>query len=496
MNSRASDTIVACSTPPPRSAAPDSPPRDVSRAILRISGPRAFDVAGNVFEPENNDSLTSENRTWRRLNGTVRWLTHTLPAHVYVMPSPHSFTREDVVELHAPGIPWLVNNLLDRLVASGARMAQAGEFTRRSFENGRISLDQAESVGALIRSQGADEARAHAARLFSRKHSKLSALRGEIEELLSLVELGLDFSHEDVGVLPPQEILACVARLKQCAGEMLSTLKSSRDSAVDSHERLPRIVLAGPTNAGKSSLFNKLLDRDAAIVSARENTTRDIVESVLTLSGKGCVLVDTAGFHSSAETLSDIHRAAQDAMLHSIASAHMILAVLDGSADFIDSGGAHVVEALRIAQPSRIAIVWSKGDLLAADAFVRAERIDRLLPEIGSVEPRQFDVSSLDGRGIAELRRFLEEEIGASESNFAEAGSAAEAAARNAVDSIFAALDRATIALESEHGEDVVAVELREALHAFWQAEGVLVRHDAVTEAMLDRIFSAFCIGK
>ena len=495
MKLRASDTIVACSTPLPAPVAADSPAHDVSRAILRISGARAFEFAKHVFESEDNRAISKENGAWRRVNGTVRWLSHTLPASVYLMPSPHSFTREDVVELHVPGLPWVVADLLDKLVVAGSRLAQPGEFTRRAYENGRISLNEAEGIGALIKSQSADEARAHAARMFRRKHSRVDALRSEIEELLSLVELGLDFSHEDVGVLKPAEILSRLADLKARAAKLIAASKSN-SGAAEHHTQLPRVVLAGPTNAGKSSLFNRLLGRDAAIVSSRENTTRDVVESAITLNEKSCVLVDTAGYHANSQDVSEIQLAALQATSNSIAGAHIVLTVLDGSVDFVDVSGAQIVAALQAAQPSCIAIIWSKSDLPPADLFVRAERIDRFLPGLGTVEPRQFDVSSVDGRGIDELRRFLKEELHASGSRFAEAGSSAEAAARNSVISVNAALERAYTALESGHGEDVVAVELREALHAFWQAEGVLVRHDEVTEAMLDRIFSEFCIGK
>jgi tRNA modification GTPase len=494
MKASRAETIVACSTPLPNPAATTAP-RDVSRAIIRISGPRALEVVASVFEAGEGQSLKSESSGWRRVNGSVRWLSHSLPAHLYVMPAPNSFTCEDVVEVHLPGISWAISNLLERLIASGARMAQPGEFTRRAFENGRISLDQAEAVGALIRSQSADEARAYAMRLSQRKHTRFSALRSDIEELLALVELGLDFSHEDVGVLSPAEILSRIGKLRERAQEMLSALESASGTS-EVHARLPRVVLAGPTNAGKSSLFNKLLGRDAAIVSATANTTRDVVESSFALSDSSCVLVDTAGF-SSIDNGSEIHRAALEATHSSIAGAHILLTVLDGSVDFAESAEAlAAVGALKHAQPSRIAIIWSKADLAPADLFERAERIDKFLPHIGAVEPRQFDLSSVSGHGIAELRRFLEAELAGSASRFAEAGSKAEAAARNAMESTAAALDRAFTALESEHGEDVVAVELREALHAFWQAEGVLVRHDAVTEAMLDRIFSSFCIGK
>src|SRR6185369_1977766 len=126
MKTHAADTIVACSTPAPAVAASESAPRDVSRAIIRISGSRAFEIAGSVFESENKASLAGEDRSWCRVNGSVVWRSHTVPAHAYRMPAPHSFTREDIVELHVQGIPWLIGDLIDRLIAHGARMAQPG----------------------------------------------------------------------------------------------------------------------------------------------------------------------------------------------------------------------------------------------------------------------------------------------------------------------------------------------------------------------------------
>jgi tRNA modification GTPase len=293
-------TIVACSSapsvPPIHGAAA---PRDLGRVIVRLSGPQAFAIASTVFVTQDEQPLTASGRAWSRVDGAIAWRGHRLAACAYRMRAPHSYTREHIVELHIPALPWVLADLLERLIAAGARAAEPGEFTRRAFENGRITLDQAQTIGALIQARSAEEARVHAARLAAHGHSRLANLRTGIEDLLSLVELGLDFSHEDVGVLSVEEMLDRLKRLRELSMELSGAEKSAEPlSTSELHTLLPRVALIGPVNAGKSSLFNRLLERDAAIVSPAAHTTRDVVEAPLSLSSGACVLCDTAGFAS------------------------------------------------------------------------------------------------------------------------------------------------------------------------------------------------------
>ena len=503
-------TIVACSSAPPAPlpATSGSSGGDVARAIVRLSGPAAFALAEVVFTPDDSAAQLWIGKKWQRVAGSVTWDGHRVAAHAYRMPSPRSYTREDVCELHVPGIPWLVTNVLERLLNAGARLAQPGEFTRRALENGRITLEQAEAVGALIKAGTADEARVYAARLQTTPHSQLARLRTEIEELLSLVELGLDFSHEDVGVLSPDEMLARLAAVRDQAAACVANSEKNAGAGAPNpllspelHASLPRVVLAGPVNAGKSSLFNALLKRDAAIVSSTAHTTRDAVEAPLTLaSGCACVLADTAG-HEASQSATDpsaLQRAGMDSSVRTAARAQVLLLVLDGSRALDAATHTAVRAALAGARPAAAAVVWTKSDLpppsdASADRF---ELLGAIGETLDSSDLPQFSVSAHSGAGLPPLLHFLDTAVAALGSTHADAVTAAAASGLSAVKTAAAALDRAHAALAAGDGEDVVAVELREALHAFWQTEGVLIRHDAITESMLDRIFATFCIGK
>jgi tRNA modification GTPase len=494
-------TIIAGSSAQPSAQDHDVAASDVGRAIVRLSGPQAFGIASNVFTIDADAAeALSLKKGWRRVGGSVTWDGHRVAAHAYVMPSPHSYTREDVIELHLAAIPWLVSSVLDRLLSAGARLAQPGEFTRRAFENGRITLEQAEAVGALIKAQTADEARAYAAKLQSTPQSRLSRLRSDIEDLLSMVELGLDFSHEDVGVLSTAEILSRLAGLRDRAVAFVKPSEKDGATALSSAElnaSLPRVVLVGPVNAGKSSLFNALLKRDAAIVSSAAHTTRDAVEATLTLANSTCVLADTAGHELSGEgKLSELQRAAVEISGHAVTRAPIVLVVLDGSRAPDDEMKAAVRAALSGAQPAAAAVIWTKADLSAVASAGRFEILAEIAALLKRSDVAQFNVSAQSGAGIPALLEFLTTTVSGLGLRHADAVTAAAATGISAVRTAAAALERAHAGLIRQDGEDVVAVELREALHAFWQTEGVLVRHDAITESMLDRIFATFCIGK
>lgn len=495
------DTIVALSSPPLATAG-----REFQRAIVRLSGPRAFDLADAVFKitiPEPPRKATrplpprpmslrdaAQQKSWRRLPGTVSWRAHDLSAHAYVMPAPYSYTREDIVELHLPALAWAIDDLIDTLKSHGARPAQPGEFTRRAFEHGRITLEQAESVGRLIAGTSAAEARAHAQQLNSHLNTARQKLKSGLEELLSQVELGLDFAHEDVVVIAPEEIERRTQSLLADARKLAEA--SAHESARALSAAHLRVVLAGPTNAGKSMLFNALLGRDAAIVSPQRHTTRDTVEAPLQLTHERhtytITLIDSAGAGSDAERSdSPLFSAGWDISLRAIRSADIVLLTLDRSTSVESQSGldALAIERSKLSDVERV-LVWTKCDLPASPV----EQISNLATS------SSFTVSALTGEGVPALRDLLAARAAELSRRAAEAHAAASAARRACARTIAASLERAAQALRESHGEDALAVELREAIHACWQAEGILIRHDAVTESALDKIFARFCIGK
>lgn len=499
---RNEDTIVALSSAAAHSPSGAAGLPALPRAILRLSGPRAFELAALLFAPfPTLDELDAPER-WHRATGTAAGM----PAVAYRMPAPRSYTRQDVAEVHLPAVAPCIADCLDTLLRAGARAALPGEFTRRALLNGRVTLAQAEAIGALVRAGDADTARVQAAQVAGRAASQRAKLRDGIEKLLALVELNLDFSHEDVETLPRAELLA---RLKSLAEQARA---DAGDGGGEPSAALgePRAALLGATHAGKSSLFNALLGRDEALVADTRHTTRDVVEGSCALGDALSVrLLDTAGLgppgaldRTNSNALSPGARLlalAQDATARAARAADVLLVAVEPHEGL--EAELHALCALaKETRPAAAALLFTKRDLprpagWAAQAVgVRAKIAEALETDANTL--CVLEVSARDGAGLPELRAYLSAQAKALRARLSAARAAARASAREASHAAAEALARAAAAVEGELGEDAAVVELREAVHALSEAGGVLLRHDALTEALLDRIFHDFCIGK
>lgn len=502
---RNDDTIVALSSAASssqRNAAGLPALPSLPRAVLRLSGPRAFELAALLFAPfPTPDELDAPER-WHRATG----IAAGLPAVAYRMPAPRSYTRQDVAEVHLPAVAPCIAGCLDTLLRAGARAALPGEFTRRALLNGRVTLAQAEAVGALVRAGDADAARAQAAQVAGRAASQRAKLRDAIERLLALVELNLDFSHEDVETLPRAELLA---RLQTLAGQARAEAGDGGGEAPGSPGEA-RAVLLGATHAGKSSLFNALLGRDEALVAETRHTTRDVVEASCALDesaeATSVRLLDTAGLgaleRAETDALSPGARLlalAQDATAKAARAADVLLVAVEPHA----SGTAelHALCALaKETRPAAAALLFTKRDLprpagwAEKSAAVRAKLAEALGTSADTL--CVLEVSSKDGSGLNELRAYLSAQSKALRARLSAARAAARASAREATRAAAEALARAAATVEDGLGEDAAVVDLREAVHALSEAGGMLLRHDALTETLLDRIFHDFCIGK
>ncbi len=442
-----SDTIAAI-------ASPSGP---ALRGLVRLTGPEAWSIALDGFEGEDGprSSTRAERRTGRlRLDG----LRRPLPVALSLWPEPRTYTGQPLVEIHATGSPPLLRQVLGHCLARGARLAEPGEFTLRAFLSGRIDLTQSEAVLGVIDARTPAQLDAALRQLAGGLASPIEALRDRLADVLAHLEANLDFAEEpDVDPLGAR---ALADSLDEAADEVRRLADQLRGR--DRPEGRPRVVLIGPPNAGKSRLFNALLGLDRAIVSPVAGTTRDYLEAACDCDGLAVDLVDTAGIE---EARGPIEGRAQEARDSQSDLADLRLECRAGDAPAPGAIGR---------DPDRPTIaVWTKADVSAA-------------PEIDGL----IATSASTGEGLDALRRAIADAI---RSRAVESDLPAGTAAR-CVESLARAgqsLGAAAETLRLQGGDELVAVDLRQALDDLGRVVGAVV-----TDDLLDRIFRRFCIGK
>jgi tRNA modification GTPase len=434
------DTIVAISS----AAGP------AARMIVRASGPDAANIASQIWTGELPPA-SSASRAALRFNGL------TVPGFLYVFRGPRSYTGEDLVEFHIPGNPLLARMLVDELISRGSRSADPGEFTARAYFNGRLDLTEAEGVAATISASNEQELNAARQLLAGELARRLRPAIDLIAETLALVEAGIDFSEEGVGVLSPAQLRERITRADDMLAQLLEN--SSRFERL-SHE--PRVVLVGRPNAGKSTLLNALAGYERAVTSPVAGTTRDVLMAEVALPRGLVHLTDVAGVESESPA-TEIESHMRRHALRAVETADVVVLVRDQAdiqADF---------EFVRIAD----LIVHTKSDLSPPD---------RLPAEI-------LSVSAKTGANLTHLRDELDRVV------FGETVGSGASLALNARH-IRAILDARTALARSlervaEDAAELVALEQRDALDHLGGVVGSVSPDD-----VLGLIFSSFCIGK
>ncbi len=276
------DTIVAISTPPGRGGI----------GIIRLSGPAARTIAEPLLKLRH-PLAPAQARFAEIIDSTGETLDEAV---VTFFEKPHSYTSEDIVEIAAHGSPVLLDHILRQCIASGARLAEPGEFTQRAFLSGRLDLTQAEAVSDLIDATTLHQARIAAQQLGGSLSRQITPIKQQLIALIAALEAGIDFAEDDIDTLPANQITAQIAEIQAPLAALEKTF---------SYGRLVRdgftLAIVGRPNAGKSSLFNRLIERDRAIVTASPGTTRDLITERVSLQGIPVELIDTAG-------LRDIHQ--------------------------------------------------------------------------------------------------------------------------------------------------------------------------------------------
>jgi tRNA modification GTPase len=476
------DTIVAISTPPGRGGI----------GIVRLSGPAAMAVAERLLQlkhrlgtPESHaramfarvlDSYVAGQTDAAQAGDSQTGKLQTIDdAIVTAFHAPHSYTGEDLVEIAAHGSPVILDAIVRGALAQGealgmhVRLAAPGEFTQRAFLAGRIDLTQAEAVHDLIAAQTLEQARVAAQQLGGALSRRVAPAKERLLHLIALLEAGMDFASgelDDVDVVPPTEIAAAIASVQAPLEALAATFQRGqllRNGAA--------IALVGRPNAGKSSLFNRLLERERAIVTPVPGTTRDTLEEALSLGGIPLRVIDTAGLRSSSEATEAIDQveALGIARTHeTLADADLILHIVDVSAPA--SIGA---PELRFAERPHL-VIHNKIDL--APTFPAVDDAVR--------------TSALTGAGLDDLRAAILAKFNAAGS-LAETGLLNNLRQQQAVTDTLATLGAAAAANGDGLPHELILVDLHNALRALDSLTGVTTSDD-----ILARIFSTFCIGK
>jgi len=476
------DTIVAIATPPGRGGI----------GIVRLAGPEARAIAspmlrlkhdlepgqsrfGELVEPDDKEPADSDEKTENqppRAGAPAPYKDRMDEVVVTFFAKPHSYTTDDIVEIAAHGSPVVLRHIVELALARGARLAEPGEFTMRAFLNGRIDLTQAEAVRDLIDAQTVFQAKVAAQQLGGALSKKLQPPKQKVVELIAQLEAGIDFAEDDISVMADAAILEHIEAVRA----PLTVLVASFAYGKIVHEGLT-LAIVGRPNVGKSSLFNRMVERDRAIVTATPGTTRDLVSETVAMGGIPIKLVDTAGIRRALDEAESIGiRKSMEA----IADADLVLVVLDASQEIADEDR----ELLAQVDGGRAIIVENKTDLPAAQDSVSSS-------QTSSSRAPSVRTSAVTGRGVAELRAEIFRHIGGESEVSAESGFLTNARHQQLVREAVSALDAATTAVNNKIPHEMVLLDLYHALRALDAITGATTNDD-----ILNLIFSTFCIGK
>jgi len=447
------DTIVAAATPPGRGGV----------AIVRVSGPKVPEIAavitGEEVPPPRRATLA------RFLDAEGEPIDAGM---VLFFNSPHSYTGEHVVEFQGHGGSVVVESLVARVIALGARRAHPGEFTQRAFLNDKIDLAQAEAVADLIDAGSREAARAAMRSLQGEFSAMIEGLTEAVTDLRAYVEAAIDFPEEEIDFLNDREMHARLAAVN----EHFTAVEQSAAQGRLLREGMT-VVIAGRPNAGKSSLLNRLAGYDAAIVTPIPGTTRDIVRERIHIDGMPLHVLDTAGLRAAPDVVEaeGIRRAEAE-----MTRADRVLFVIDAT----DDAGAEAFAEQRVRLPADVPVtlVFNKCDLAAG--LPLAETLSG---------PPLIAISALTGQGIAQLRMHLKDCMG-----FQHADAGTVSARQRHLDALTRArahVQTAATSLTERRAGELVAEELRQAQGALGEITGALSSDD-----LLGRIFGSFCIGK
>jgi tRNA modification GTPase len=443
------DTIAAVSTPPGRGGI----------GIVRISGIDARAIAGKLLRN------AVEWTPWTAFLGELTDADGNTVDRVVVtyFAAPRSYTSEDVVEISCHGAPGVLRHALERSLAAGARLAEPGEFTLRAYLKGRIDLPQAEAIRDLIEATTLYQARIAAQQAEGSVSRRLKPVKDQLLELIALLEAGIDFAEDDISVAPPQEILRRLHPIQSAVAALAASFAYGKLV----HDGFT-LAIVGRPNVGKSSLFNRLLEQNRAIVTDIPGTTRDLVSETASLDGIPVRFVDTAGIREAQDLVENL---GIERSFQAMADADLTLVVIDASTPVT---GEDLELIRRAREQGKCVVAANKSDLGVQ----------------GSVENSVL-VSALTGAGVPELRTRLVETLAPRARLEQEGGFITSLRHEQLLKVSLASLDQAESATTLGIPHEMLLLDLYSALRPIDAITGATTADD-----ILNRIFSTFCIGK
>ncbi|MBX7108619.1 MAG: tRNA uridine-5-carboxymethylaminomethyl(34) synthesis GTPase MnmE [Chitinophagales bacterium] len=453
----ADDTIVALSTPPGIGAI----------AVIRLSGQDSISICDMIFRGKTLRNAPSHTLHFGQIIDGDEIIDEVV---VGIFKAPHSYTKEDVVEISCHGAPYMQQRIVELLIRKGARPAKAGEFTLRAFLNGRLDLSQAEAVADLIAADSESSRKAAMQQMRGGFSTEIKRLRDELIHFASLIELELDFAEEDVVFANRQQLKTLLTRLKEAIGRLIGSFQLGnviRNGVTT--------VIAGRPNAGKSTLLNALLNEERAIVSDIPGTTRDTIEEVININGILFRLIDTAGIRAATDVLEKI---GVEKTMEKIRQSALLMYVFDVK-DMNREDLLYDLSRLPV-KDIPVMVVGNKAE---------DETTDSLHAVFYDV-PNILFISAKAHQQLDELRHQLVDKV-LQEEELNDRTIVTNARHYDALLKTGEALDDVLHALSAGTSQELFAADIRRALNYLGEITGEITNDD-----ILASIFSKFCIGK
>ena len=441
-----------------------------SIAVVRLSGSRAISIANEIFKGQNLEKVSPNTIHFGRIVDETREFDQVL---VSVFHGPHSYTGEDYIEISCHANPFIVDDIIDVCMDHGAESAKPGEFTLRAFLNGKLDLSQAEAVASIIQAKSRFGIKNSLEQLNGELTRRISKVRQQLIEILGLMEIDLDFSEEEIEIIPNKQIRKKLAKIES----NLVQLKSSYNYAKLLEGGI-HLTIIGEPNAGKSTLLNQLLGENRAITSHIPGTTRDTIHENIVINDVLIKLVDTAGLRKTKDELEyeGIKRTRTQA-----SQADIVLLLVDISKKISE-------DSLRLIKES---FSWIKGQIILV-----ANKIDKGVNNTSLQKLRQFkkpliQIAALSGEGLKELEKNIVQQVSEGFEKYSDGLIITNKRQKEAIEKTTGHLKNAQKVLQNEGGFEFVSVDLRQALNELGEITG-----ETVTDDILNNIFNNFCIGK